>query len=66
MLQLIAAFSHLVMRSQNTIHRAPVAEVAALVEQRGIDLTRRLVLERLTVQHLSYLSSLLLAQGTRR
>jgi hypothetical protein len=59
--QLVAPFACLIMLCQDAIHRAPVAEIATFVQQRGIDFTWRLVLESLTVQHLSYLSTLLFA-----
>jgi hypothetical protein len=46
----VAALAHRLIRRRDAVHRALRAEVAALVEQRGVDLRRRQVHEARLVQ----------------
>ena len=48
--QLIAPLAHFPVLVQKTVHRARRAEVEALVQQRGVDLVRRLIHEPFRVQ----------------
>src|SRR5919108_511 len=51
--QLVAAFPHFVIFSQNPVHAAPGADITPFIQQRRIDFTRRTVHKPLTVEFLA-------------
>jgi len=53
--QLVAAFPHFLIFTQNTVHRPPGAQIFSFVQQRGIYFARRLIGKTLTVEHLAHL-----------
>src|SRR3990172_1191483 len=61
-----AAFTHLIVSRENAIHRAPMAQIGVLVQQRGIHLARRMIHEAVAVEGCPYLRALLGGQRVRR
>jgi hypothetical protein len=55
-----SALAYFIMSGQDVVHCPPVAQIMALVEQGGIDLTRRFVHAAFTVERFSHLRPLLL------
>src|SRR5262249_27875360 len=62
--QLIASFPHFALCCQNTVHRAPRAEIGRLVEQGRIHLAWGAILKARTIEQLTHGTALLSAQGT--
>jgi hypothetical protein len=57
MAALVASFAYFRMGSQNPVHRAPMTQIGSLIEQGGIDLTRRTIHKALTIQHSPHLGA---------
>src|SRR3990172_4403143 len=66
MAQLVTAFTHLVIFSQNTVHAAPGTQIVAFVHQSRIHFAWSLILKTIAVELLANFDFLSLAESTWR
>jgi hypothetical protein len=51
--QLVASFSYFTIFGKDTIHGTPVTQIHPFIQQGGIDLARRTVLEPFAIEYIS-------------